>query len=66
MEVMAALFTRKVVFPEICCEAAVMVAVPEETAVPNPLPSIVATDGSDEVQVTCAVIFLVVPSEYVP
>jgi hypothetical protein len=59
-------FTLKVVLPEIRREVAVMVAAPAATAVPSPLPSTVATDGSEEVQVTCVVISLVVPSEYVP
>ena len=43
-----------------------MVVVPDATVVAKPLPSMVATDGSEEVQVTCVVILLVVPSEYVP
>ncbi len=43
-----------------------MVVMPEATAVASPLLSTVATDGSEEVQMTCAVISLVVPSEYVP
>lgn len=59
-------FALKVVRPEIDCKVAVMVAVPAATAVPTPLASTVATDGSEEVQVTCVVISLVVPSEYVP
>ena len=43
-----------------------MVAVPDAMVVAEPLPSMVATDGSEEVQVTCVVMALVVPSEYVP
>ena len=41
-------------------EVAVMVAVPAETAVARPLLSTVATDGFDELQVTCVVISWVV------
>ena len=43
-----------------------IVVVPDATAVARPLPSTVATDESEEVQVTCVVISLVVPSENVP
>jgi len=35
---------------------AVMVVAPMDTVVARPVPSIVATDGLDEVQVTCGVI----------
>jgi len=56
-------FTLKVVVPEILPEVAVMVVAPDATVVARPLPSTVATDESEEVQVTCAVISLVVPSE---
>ncbi len=59
-------FTLKVVLPEIDRKVAVMVAVPAAMALPPPLPSTVATDGSEETQVTCVVMSLVVPSEYVP
>jgi len=41
-------------------ELAVMVVVPSATAVARPLLSIVATDVSDELQVTCVVISPVV------
>ncbi len=41
-------------------EVAVMVVVPIETAVTRPLLSTVATDGFDELQVTCVVISWVV------
>ena len=59
-------FTLKVVVPEILPEVAVMVVVPDATVVARPLLSTVATDESEEAQVTCVVISLVVPSEYVP
>ena len=59
-------FTRKVVFPESLLEVAVTVAVPGATAEARPLLLTVATDASDEIQVTCVVISWVVPSEYVP
>ena len=58
--------TVRMVFPEILPEVPAMVAVPGETAVARPLPSTVATAVLDELQVTCVVIPLVVPSEYVP
>ena len=45
---------------------AVMVAVPAATAVTTPLLLTVATDGLDEVQVTCVDISRLVPSEYEP
>ena len=45
---------------------AVMVVVPAATAVSRPLPLTVATDGLDEVQVTCVDISRLVPSEYEP
>jgi hypothetical protein len=60
-------FTVRKAFPEIegsMMEAALMVAVPAETAKATPVLSIVATDVSDEFQVTC--VAKVVPSEYVP
>jgi hypothetical protein len=66
MEDRVAEFTLKVALPEMLREVAVMVEVPDETAVPSPLASTVATDGLEEVQVTCVVMSLVVPSEYVP
>ena len=56
----------RVVFPEIVPEVAVMVAVPAATAVTTPLLLTVATDGFDELQVTCVAIRWLVPSEYVP
>jgi hypothetical protein len=59
-------FTQKLVYPEILRWVAVMAVVPDATAVTRPLPSTVATDVSDEFQVTCVVISWVVPSEYVP
>jgi len=56
----------RVVFPEILPELAVMVVVPAAIAVARPLLLIVATDGFDELQVTCEVRSFVVPSENVP
>jgi len=58
--------TVRVVFPEILPEVAVMVAVPAATAVARPLLLTVAADVLDDLQVTCVVISLVEPSEYVP
>ena len=49
-------FTVNPVLPEMLPEAAVMVVVPIATAVARPLLLIVATVGSDELQVACAVI----------
>jgi hypothetical protein len=43
-----------------------MLAVPAATVVAKPLLLTVATDGSDELQVTSMVILWLVPSEYVP
>ena len=48
--------TVRVCLPETNPEVAVMIAVPGATAVAKPLLLIVATDGSDEVQVTRLVI----------
>jgi hypothetical protein len=59
-------FTLKVVVPEILLDVAVTVAVPGATAEARPLLLTVATEGSDEIQVTCVLISWVVPSEYVP
>ena len=59
-------FTVRVILPVILPEVAVMVAVPTETAVARPLPLTVATEVSDEVQVTCVVISWLVPSENIP
>jgi hypothetical protein len=58
-----------VALPEIevlVIEVAVMVVVPAAAAVARPVLSIVATDVSDESQVTCVVISKIVASEYVP
>jgi len=55
--------TVRVVFPEILPEAAVMIAEPTAMAVARPLPLTVATDGSDEFQVTWRVRSRLVPSE---
>jgi hypothetical protein len=54
------------VLPEIPPEVAVMVVVPTETPMARPVLSIVATDVSDQPQVTCVVISWLVPLEYVP
>jgi hypothetical protein len=59
-------FTVRVVLAEILPEVAVMVVVPTETAMARPVLSTVATDGFDELQVTCVVMSLLVPLEYVP
>ncbi len=68
MEDRVAVFTVRSVLPEIeglVMEVAVTVVVPMETATARPVVvSIVATDVSDEAQVTCVV--KVVVSEYVP
>ena len=53
-------------FTEINPEVAVMVVVPAVRAVARPLRLTVATEVSDELQVTCVVISWVVPSEKVP
>jgi len=70
MEDRVAEVTVRVVLPEIVPEVTVMVAVmivvPAATAVARPLPSTVATDVLEEVQVTCVVISWLVPSEYAP
>jgi len=58
--------TVKVVLPEMLPEVAVMLAVPAATPVARPLLFNVATDGLDELQVACAVISWLVPSEYAP
>ena len=64
MEYMGAAITVRVVVPVVgpvekllaMLEVAVMVVVPGAMVVARPLPLIVATSGSDEVQVTCVVI----------
>ncbi len=56
MEDKAAEVTVKVVFPETLPEAAVMVAVPADTAVARPLLFTVATDVVDELQASCVVL----------
>ena len=53
-------------FPEILPEMALMVAVPAATAAARPPLLTVATDVSDDLQVTCVLISWLVPSEYVP
>jgi len=54
------------VLPERLPEMAVIVVIPGEMTVARPLLLTVATDGFDELQVTCVVISWAVPSEYVP
>jgi hypothetical protein len=56
-------FPARVALPEILPEAAVMVAVPTARAVARPVLLTVATAGSEEVQVTRAVISKLDPSE---
>jgi hypothetical protein len=56
--------TLKVVLPETLPEVAVMVVIPAvKFVVTRPLLSIDAADELDELQATCVVISLVVPSE---
>jgi len=59
-------FTVRIVLSEILPMVAVMFVVPTETLMARPVLSIVATDVSDELQVTCVVMSLLVPLEYVP
>ena len=66
MEDRVAEVTVRVVLPATVPEVAVMVVVPAEAAVARPVLLTVATDGLDEVQVTCVVISKLVVSEYVP
>jgi len=55
------------VLPEVLPAAAVMVVLPTlRSDVARPVLSIVATDVSDELQVTCVVMSWLVPSAYVP
>ena len=64
MENRVAEFTVRLAVPEIFPEAAVMVIPgPAATAVARPLLFTVAMDVLDELQVTCAVISRLVPSE---
>jgi len=63
MEDRVAEATVRSVFPEMLPELAVMMAVPTATAVARPLLSTVATDIFDDLQITCVVISLLVPSE---
>ena len=74
MEERGGAFTLRIVLPNELLlekllgslEVAVMVVVPAATAVTTPLLLTVATDGLEEVQVTCADISMLVPSEYEP
>lgn len=52
--------------PEVVVTVAVMVTMPPPTPVARPLLSILATKVFDEVQVACAVVSWLVPSEYSP
>ena len=63
MEVRVVEFTVRVVLPEILPEVAVIIAVPAAPDVARPLLLTVATDVLDELQVTCVVISVLVPSE---
>jgi len=58
--------TVRIVFPEILPKVAVMAVVPVAPAVARPLLLTDATEVLDELQMTCAVISWLVPSEYVP
>jgi hypothetical protein len=58
--------TVRVAVPVLPLKAAVMVEEPAATPVARPLPLIVATVAFDELQVTCAVISRLVPSEKLP
>jgi len=53
--------TVRTVSPEMLPEVAVIVAVPAAILVTNPLSLTVATDGFDELQVTCMVISIIPP-----
>ena len=66
MEDRVAEVTVRVVLPGIAPNLAVMIAVPAATAVASPLLFTVATDGLEELQVTCTVVSWLVPSEYAP
>jgi len=63
MEARVAEVTVRVVLPEMLPEAALMVAVPAVTAVARPMLLTVATDGLEELQVTCVARSRLVPSE---
>ena len=63
MEDRVAGVTVRIVFPEMVPEVAVMVDVPAATPVARPLLLTVATDISDDLQVTFVVISRLVPSE---
>ncbi len=58
--------TVRVMFPEILPKVAVMVAVPLATEVATPMLLILATDVSDDLQMTWGVISRLFPSAYVP
>jgi hypothetical protein len=63
MEDRVARVTVRVVLPEILPDVAVMMAEPAATAVAKPLLLTVATEVSDEFQVTWGVMSRLVPSE---
>jgi len=56
-------FTVRSVLPTMVPEVAVIVVVPPAMVLTNPLSLTSATDGSDELQVTCVVMSLIVPPE---
>jgi hypothetical protein len=66
MEDRVADLTVRVVFPEILPKMAVMVAVPAATEVAMPMLFTLATDVSDDLQMTSAVISRLFPSAYAP
>jgi hypothetical protein len=61
MEEIIASFTQRVAFPEMLPEVAVMYITPAFLLVARPLLVTVATDVSDELQVTCVVMSWLVP-----
>ena len=63
MEDKVAAVTVRVAVPDLPLKVALMVAVPAALALASPLLLIVATDVGKALQVTCVVIFLLVPSE---
>ena len=66
MEDRVAEYTVRVVLPDTFPEVAVMIAVPGAMAVARPLLFMVATDGFDELQVTCPAISWFDPSAFIP
>ena len=66
MEDRVAADTVTIALPDWLPNLAVMLAVPAATGEARPLLLTSATDGFDEVQITCVVISWLVPSEYTP